>query len=82
MLGIGFMLMEISFIQRFVLFLGQPVLSMSVLLFSLLAGAGMGSVWSGRLPADKIKKGIAIASFSVVIVLGYTFLCPSSSTSY
>lgn len=77
MLGIGFMLMEISFIQRFVLFLGQPVLSLSVLLFSLFVGAGMGSLWSGRVPADKIKKGIAIASLSVaVMVLGYTFLLP------
>jgi predicted membrane-bound spermidine synthase len=77
MLGIGFMLMEISFIQRFVLFLGQPVLSLSVLLFSLLVGAGIGSLWSGRLPADKIGKGIAIASLSVAgMVLGYTFLLP------
>jgi len=60
-----------------VLFLGQPVLSLSVLLFSLFVGAGMGSLWSGRVPADKIKKGIAIASLSVaVMVLGYTFLLP------
>jgi hypothetical protein len=77
MLGVGFMLMEISFIQRFVLFLGQPVLSLSVLLFALLVGAGLGSLWSGRLPADRIRKGIAIASLSVaVMVLGYTFLLP------
>jgi len=77
MLGIGFMLMEVSFIQRFVLFLGQPVLSLSILLFALLVGAGLGSLWSGRFPPDKINKGIAIASFSVaVMVLGYTFLLP------
>jgi len=77
MLGIGFMLVEISLIQRFVLFLGQPVLSMAVLLFSLLVGAGVGSMWSGRLAADKIIKGIAIAAASIVIVLlGYTFLLP------
>jgi hypothetical protein len=77
MLGMGFMLIEISFIQRFVLFLGQPVLSLAILLFSLLGGAGMGSIWSGRLPPNKINKGIAMTSLSIVgMVLGYTFLLP------
>ncbi len=77
MLGMGFMLIEISFIQRFVLFLGQPILSLAILLFSLLAGAGMGSVWSGRFPPDKINKAIAMSSLSIVVmVLVYTFLLP------
>ena len=77
MLGMGFMLIEISLIQRFVLFLGQPILSLAVLLFSLLAGAGMGSVWSGRFAPDKINKAIAMSSLSIVVmVLVYTFLLP------
>ena len=77
MLGIGFMLFEISLIQRFVLFLGQPVLSMAVLLFSLLIGAGMGSLYSGRLASERIIKGIAIASLSIIaIAVSYTFLLP------
>jgi hypothetical protein len=77
MLGIGFMLIEISFIQRFVLFLGQPVFSLAILLFSLLAGAGIGSIWSGRLPSGRINKRLSMASLSVVVmVLGYTFLLP------
>jgi hypothetical protein len=77
MLGIGFMLVEISLIQRFVLYLGQPVLSMAILLFSLLVGAGMGSLYSGRLTSERIIKGIAIASLSVVaMVVIYTFILP------
>jgi predicted membrane-bound spermidine synthase len=77
LIGTGFMLIEISFIQRFGLFLGQPVLSLSVLLFSLLAGAGLGSLWSGRIGSDKIKKGIGIASLIVgAITITYTFLLP------
>lgn len=77
MLGMGFMLVEISLIQRFVLFLGQPVLSLAVLLFSLLAGAGVGSMCSGRLASAKIIKAIAIAAASIVVVLlGYTFVLP------
>lgn len=73
MLGIGFMLTEISLIQRFSLFLGQPVLSMAVLLSSLLGGAGMGSLWSKRLttPTQTIR-GIALAALGVaLVVLGY-----------
>jgi hypothetical protein len=62
MMGMGFMLVEISFIQRFVLFLGYPVLSLAVLLCSLLGGAGMGGLWSGRFAPDKIDLGIAMSS--------------------
>ncbi len=77
MLGVGFMLVEISLIQRFVLFLGQPVLSMTALLFSLLGGAGIGSMCSGRLASDRLIKGLTIASlFIVAILLVYTFLLP------
>ena len=71
------MLIEISFIQKFILFLGHPVLSLRVLLFSLLGGAGIGSVWSGRFSPNKINKSIALTSLCIVgMVLGYTFLLP------
>lgn len=77
MLGMGFMLVEISFIQRFGLFLGQPVLSLTILLLSLLGWAGIGSLWSDRFDSDKINKGISIISLSIVIIiLSYTFLLP------
>jgi MFS family permease len=77
MLGLGFMLVEISLIQRFTLFLGQPVLSMAALLFSLLVGAGIGSICSGQLASARLIKGLTIASlFIVAILLVYTFLLP------
>jgi hypothetical protein len=77
MLGMGFMLTEISFIQKFVLFLGYPVLALAVLLGSLLGGAGMGGLWSGRFAADKTDRTIALASVAVaVMVLVYAFLLP------
>jgi len=77
MLGIGFMLVEISAIQRFILFLGQPVLSLAVLLFSLLVGAGIGSMYSGRFASGKILKVIAIISMSIVaLLLVYAFSLP------
>jgi hypothetical protein len=77
-LGVGFMLIEISLMQRFSLFLGSPVLSMAVLLSSLLAGAGMGGLWSKRLMTSaQTTRGIARASLWVAaIVLGYAVVLP------
>ena len=77
LVGIGFMLIEISLIQRFILYLGQPVLSMAVLLFSLLVGAGLGSLYSGRLTHKDILKGITTAAISVALLsVVYIFLIP------
>jgi hypothetical protein len=50
-LGIGFIFIEIGLMQRFILFLGHPVYSTSVVLFGLLTFSGLGSFLSGRLLA-------------------------------
>jgi len=77
MLGMGFMLIEISLFPKFVFLLGHPVLSLAVLLFSLLGGAGMGSLWSGRFALGRIDRAMATASLSIVaMILGYVVLLP------
>ena len=48
-LGAGFMLLEVALLQRFVLLLGHPVYSLTVTLFSLLLGTGLGSLVSRRI---------------------------------
>lgn len=74
-LGAGFMLVEIGLMQRFVLFLGHPVYSLSVVLFTLLLGGGIGSALSRRFqhtPGRVIAIGapaIAIASIVYAFVL-------------
>jgi hypothetical protein len=47
-LGFGFMAVEVSLIQRFVLYLGYPTYSLSVSLFALLTATGVGSFLSRR----------------------------------
>jgi spermidine synthase len=42
-LGLAFMFVEILLMQRFTLFLGQPIYSLALVLFSLLVFAGLGS---------------------------------------
>jgi SAM-dependent methyltransferase len=55
-LGTGFILLEISFIQRFVLFLGYPTYSLTVVMLALLVSTGVGS-----LATERIQTGFAAA---------------------
>lgn len=43
MIGLGFIMVEVPLMQRFVLYLGHPVYAISVILFSLLLFSGIGS---------------------------------------
>jgi hypothetical protein len=47
-IGLGFLLLEVVLIQRFVLFLGFPTYALSVVLFALLVFTGLGALLSGR----------------------------------
>jgi hypothetical protein len=47
-LGLGFLLIEISFVQKYVLLLGYPTYSLSVTIFSLLVFAALGAALSRR----------------------------------
>ena len=67
-LGAGFMLIEVSVLQRFVLLLGHPVYSLTVTLFSLLLGTGLGAAWSRRFDADKLPRTGAIAIATVAVL--------------
>jgi hypothetical protein len=47
-LGFAFIALEMALLQKFVLFLGHPALSFSVVLASLLVATGLGSLVSDR----------------------------------
>jgi hypothetical protein len=67
-LGAGFMLIEVSVLQRFVLLLGHPVYSLTVTLFSLLLGTGLGAAWSRRFDGDSLRRSGAIGIATVAVV--------------
>jgi MFS family permease len=71
LLGLGFMLIEVALVQKFILFLGQPTLAFSVLLFSLLVGGGVGSLFSDRFKGDLARKVILVSLFIGVLVTIY-----------
>ena len=52
-IGLSFMLIEVPWLQRFVLYLGHPSLAAAVVIGALLLGAGLGSLRSARVDADR-----------------------------
>src|SRR5439155_991172 len=67
-LGAGFMLIEVSVLQRFVLLLGHPVYSLTVTLFSLLLGTGLGAAWSRRFDVATLRRAGATAAVIVALL--------------
>lgn len=70
-LGLGFIFFEISLLQRFVLFLGFPTYSLSIVLFCLLVFAGLGSAASERLvgsPAHNARRlSLLVPALAVLV---------------
>ena len=64
-LGLGYILVEIGFMQKFVLFLGHPIYALAVVLASLLAASGAGSALSGWGAAR-----FGLRGFAMRVVLG------------
>jgi hypothetical protein len=56
LIGMAFMFMEITLIQKFILYLGHPVYSFSIILFSLLFSSGWGSFLSKKILGTHIIK--------------------------
>jgi hypothetical protein len=68
MIGLGFMLIELGILQRYLTFLGHPTYAMSVVLFSLLLSSGLGASLSERIP-DPARAAGAVA----VLLVGVAF---------
>jgi len=73
-IGMAFMLIEIAFIQKFILFLSHPIYAVAVVLAAFLVFAGLGSALSHRW-TDKPVLGRVVAGI-VLIALAYLALLP------
>jgi hypothetical protein len=75
-LGAGFIFAEICLVQRFVLFLGYPTYSLSILLFAFLSSAGVGAWLSGRLPPTPRLVLPVLTALLIGVVLAVVFVSP------
>lgn len=55
-IGVGYILIQVALIQKFVLFLGHPTYALTVIIFSMLVFSGLGSFVSGRFIGDNDRR--------------------------
>ena len=73
-IGLGFLFVEIAFIQKFILFLHHPIYSVAVTLAAFLVFAGIGSHWSLQLASGMSELNVVrravlgIVMFSLVYI--------------
>jgi hypothetical protein len=75
-LGFGFMVIEIALVQKFILFLGEPTLAISVSLFSLLLAGGIGSLFSKKWLNGKQINAFKVSLLIAILTISYIFLLP------
>jgi predicted membrane-bound spermidine synthase len=77
-IGFGFLLIEISQLQRLSIFLGNPTYSLAVVLFSVLLFSGIGSMATERI-VDPERPASLLAPLVVLlgVVVAFGFLSPA-----
>ena len=73
--GLGYILVEIAFIQRFVLFLGHPTYALTVVIFLLMLSSGAGSLFS-RVWLPRTDMGWMPLAAGYRILLADVFFLP------
>lgn len=82
-IGFGFMLVEISQMQRLIVFLGHPTYSLSVVLFALLLSSGLGSFLTQNLGNNNLRNsGMILLLVLLVILIGFGMLTPYVTNMY
>lgn len=74
-LGLGFLLLEIAFIQKLILFLGHPLYAIAVVLAAFLVWAGLGSLCAGMLQHHRLALP-AITLLIAILATLYLLLLP------
>lgn len=67
-IGFGYILVEMGLMQRLIIFLGHPVYSITVVLFSMLLSSGLGAIASARLMRKGLPSGSLIAVLLLVLI--------------
>jgi len=70
LIGIGFMIIEISLFQKLILYVGSPTISLSILLFALLIGMGLGSRFREKIIEPENYQRLKIIC-ALIILYGF-----------
>jgi spermidine synthase len=72
-LGLGFLFLEIAFIQKFLLFLHHPLYATAIVLTAFLLFAGLGSGWSQRQAETRSHKAAVATAALGIVLLGAAY---------
>jgi hypothetical protein len=75
-LGLGYIMIQVSMIQKFTQFLGQPVYTLLTVISTMLIFSGIGSMFSTKFFKGSNKKLIIIFSIIAVLVIAIGILNP------
>jgi spermidine synthase len=65
-IGVGYIVIQVALIQKFVLFLGHPTYALTVIIFSMLLSSGCGSFVSKQLIGANHKRLIRVLGLIVI----------------
>jgi hypothetical protein len=68
-IGLGYMFIEITTVQRFILVLGSSIYSISAVFFSLLLSSGLGSHYSSKIEPGSNGHKIVLQALGVLSIL-------------
>jgi hypothetical protein len=74
LIGVGYILIQVALIQKFVLFLGHPTYALTVIIFSMLISSGLGSFFSRRFiagPSYPRLKWVLFAVAGIIVLLAF-----------
>jgi hypothetical protein len=75
--GAGFMLIEIYYIKRIIILVGDPVISLSLVIAGILFFAGLGGMWVHKKPPHNFRLPLTILIPVLCIeVVGFELLVP------
>jgi predicted membrane-bound spermidine synthase len=77
LIGMGFMLVEVALLERFSIYLGHPIYSLGVCLFSLILSAGLGSMASDWFKLEDHAKIVAWGVLVLAYLTAMAFFLPA-----
>ena len=70
-IGMGYILIQVALVQKFVLFLGHPTYALTIIIFSMLLSSGLGSYFSRRIAAGsdaRLSRVLALVAALVAVL--------------
>jgi hypothetical protein len=79
-IGVGYMLVEISQLQRLVILLGHPTYALTVVLFTLLVSSGLGSLITQKIDADRVRgAGPVLLGLLLLVLIASGLITPAAT---